>query len=419
MNRHYSTSKQKTAGLIRYSCALLFILFSFCYLFFLQGEILAEAQFVYSKGITSYNILIGAITITVVLQIVQWIVSLLSRLPSRWHALSYLPSMLMLAMVTDVNKEAIEHFSFGAWMWVAPCILVIYIFLVILVKNYDNDESVYRLEIKSQLYPNFIILFILMLGVGAIPQTTDVYHYELKAERLILAKDYEGAAAIGKKALHSSARLTQLRMYALSKQGLLPECLFDYPQYYGSQGLLDIADTSSLERFTTQDICFHLGAYCGTSIHTADRYYRLMLGDTICNQHTADYYLCSLLLDKRLPEFLRQLPRHYNLADSIAGAYDNLPRAYREALLQMGKKPYALQGKIVIGADTLATLSDREMVARFRDYTERKAELTDATERINRTHREYGNTYWWYYDFSHLAKGELQQANTNPSNPHE
>ena len=36
------------------------MLFSFCYLFFLQGEILAEAQFVYSKGITSYNILIGA-----------------------------------------------------------------------------------------------------------------------------------------------------------------------------------------------------------------------------------------------------------------------------------------------------------------------------------------------------------------------
>ena len=88
-------------------------------------------------------------------------------------------------------------------------------------------------------------------------------------------------------------------------------------------------------------------------------------------------------------------------------------------LAKMGKKPYALQGKIVIGADTLATLSDREMVARFRDYTERKAEFTDATERINRTHREYGNTYWWYYDFSHLAKGELQQANTNPSNPHE
>ena len=419
MYRYYSKPEQKTAGLIQYSCALLFMLFSFCYLFFLQGEILAEAQFVYSKGITSYNILIGAIIITVILQIVQWIVNISSRLPSRWYALSYFPSMLLLAMLTDINQEAIAHFSFGAWLWVAPCVLVAYVLLVIFVKKLHDEESAYRQDIKSQIYPNFIILFLMMLGVGAVPQSTDVFHYELKAERLILAKDYEGAAAVGKRSLRSSARLTQLRMYALSKQDLLAECLFDYPQYYGSQGLLDIADTSSLERFTTQDICFHLGAYCGTSIHTADRYYRLMLGDTICNKHTADYYLCSLLLDKRLPEFLRQLPRHYNLADSIAGAYDNLPRAYREALLQMGKKPYALQGKIVIGADTLATLSDREMVARFRDYTERKAEFTDATERINHTHREYGNTYWWYYDFSHLAKGELQQANTNPSNPHE
>jgi len=387
--RDYSTSHQKTAGFIRYSCALLFMLFSFCYLFFLQGEILAEAQFVYSKGVTSYDILIGAIIITVILQIVQWIVSMLSRLPSRAHALSYLPSMLLLAMLTDVNEEAIEHFSFGAWVWVTPCILVAYILLVIFVKKVDHDNSVDSRGIKSQIYPNFVILFLLILCVGAIPQTTDVYHYELKTERLILAKDYEGAAAVGKKSLRATARLTQLRMYALSKQDLLAENLFDYPQYYGSKGLLDIADTSSLERFTTQDICFHLGAFCGKSIQTADRYYRLMLGDSICNQHTADYYLCSLLLDKKLPEFLRQLPRYYDLSDSIA--YDSLPRTYREALLQMGKK------------------TDFDTEARFRDYNELKASLKNETERINRTHREFGNTYWWYYDYSHLAKGELQK----------
>ena len=389
MYRDYSTSHQKTAGFIRYSCALLFMLFSFCYLFFLQGEILAEAQFVYSKGVTSYDILIGAIIITVILQIVQWIVSMLSRLPSRAHALSYLPSMLLLAMLTDVNEEAIEHFSFGAWVWVTPCILVAYILLVIFVKKVDHDNSVDSRGIKSQIYPNFVILFLLILCVGAIPQTTDVYHYELKTERLILAKDYEGAAAVGKKSLRATARLTQLRMYALSKQDLLAENLFDYPQYYGSKGLLDIADTSSLERFTTQDICFHLGAFCGKSIQTADRYYRLMLGDSMCNQHTADYYLCSLLLDKKLPEFLRQLPRYYDLSDSIA--YESLPRAYREALLQTGKK------------------TDFDTDARFRDYNELKASLKDETERINKTHREFGNTYWWYYDYSHFAKGELQK----------
>lgn len=408
MNRNY-THQQKTAGIIRYSCALLFILFSFCYLFFLQGEILTEAQFVYSKGITSYNLFIGALVITVILQVFQWIVGLLSCLPSRWHALSYLPSMLLLAILTDVNKDVIAHFSFGAWLWVTPSILVAYILIVIMIRKMDHDDSIYIRGIKSQIYPNFIILFFLMLGVGAIPQSTDVYHYELKAERLILDKDYEGAAAVGKEALRASDRLTQLRMYALSKLGILPECLFDYPQYYGSQGLLDIADTSSLERFTTQDICLHLGAYCGKSIQTTDRYYKILLGDSICNQHTVDYYLCSLLLDKKLPEFLQQLPRYYNLSDSIAGAYDSLPRAYREALLQVGKKTYALQGKIVVGTDTLITLSDFEMITRFRDYNELKVSLKDDTERVNQTHREFGNTYWWYYDYSHLAKGELQR----------
>ena len=408
-----NSNRQKTAGPIRYSCGILFFLFSFCYLFCLQGEILAEAQFVYSKGVTSYNILIGAIVITVVLQIVQWVVSMLSRLPARWYALSYLPSMLMLAILTDVNRGAIEHFSFGAWLWVAPVILVFYILLVVIAQKLNRDQTMYGYDIKSQIYPNFIILFFMMLGVGAIPQSSDVFHYEMKAERLILEKDYEGAASVGERSLRTSVRLTQLRMYALSKQGLLAERLFDYPQHDGSRGLLDIADTSSLERFTTQDICFHLGAFCGKSIQTADRYYKLVLGDSIWNQHTVDYYLCSLLLDKNLKEFQRQLPRYYNLSDSITGAYDSLPRAYREALLQIGKKQYALQGKIVIGADTLATLSDYEMVDRFRDYNELKSTLKDETECINRTHRDFGNTYWWYCDFSQKASGELKKKDEN------
>lgn len=389
------------------------MVFSFCYLFFLQGEILAEAQFVYSKGVTSYNILNGAIICTVVFQIIQWVVALLSRVPSRCHALSYLPSMLMLAILTDVNREAIAHFSFGAWVWVAPCILAVYVFVVYLLRKMSDDSNVSTQSIKSQVYPNFIILFVLMLCVGAIPQSSDIYHYELKAERLIMEKDYEGAAKVGEKSLRTSARLTQLRMFALSKQGLLAERLFDYPQHDGSRGLLDIADTSSLERFTSRDICAHLGAYCGKNIYTAERYYQRVLSDSIWNQHTVDYYLCSLLLDKNLKEFQRQLPRYYNLSDSIVGAYDSLPRAYREAMLQIGKRTYALQGKIVVDADTLAEFTDYEMIARFREYNEFKATYADETERINRTHREFGNTYWWYYDFSQKASGELQKMEEN------
>ena len=78
--------------------------------------------------------------------------------------------------VVTANKDVIAHFSFGAWLWVAPCILVAYILIVIMIRKIDHDDSIYIRGIKSQIYPNFIILFFLMLGVGAIPQSTDVYH---------------------------------------------------------------------------------------------------------------------------------------------------------------------------------------------------------------------------------------------------
>jgi len=396
--------RQETAGIIRYSCGILFMLFSFCYLYFLRGEILAEAQFVYSKGVTTYNVLIGAIIITVILQIVQWVVSKLSSLPSRWHALSYVPSMLMLTILTDVNRTTIDHFSFGDWLWVAPVVLVVYVLLVLIVKRWGHGNKDEMYDVKSLAYPNYIILFLLILMAGSVPQSTDVYHFELKAERLILEKDYKGASEVGERSLFTSARLTHLRMYALSKQGLLAERLFEYPQYYGSKGLLDIADTLSTYRLTTQDICFHLGALCGKSIHDANRYYQLMLGDSIWNRYTADYYLCGLLLDNQLSEFRQQLPLYYNLSDSVEGAYDLLPKAYREALLVMGNQRKAEEGKIFYGQDSITTLTDVEMIDRYRDYLGMKARLKDPTERINRTRREFGKTYWWYHDYGHTVK---------------
>lgn len=406
MNRNYS-HKQNTAGLIRYSCGILFMLFSFCYLYFLQGEILAEAQYVYSGGATTYNLFVGALIITAVLQIVQWLVSLASCLPSRYHALSYLPSILMLTIITDMNETTMSNFSLGAWRWLIPLIIFIYMICVWIVKRIPINEEQSD-TFKALLYPNYIVLFILILIVGAIPQSTDVYHYEQKTERLILEEDYEAATRVGKKSLRATPRLTQLRMYALSQQGLLPERLFEYPQYYGSKGLLDATDTLSTYRFNTKRICAYLGAYCGKSIHSTSRYYELLFADSLWNQHTVDYYLCSLLLDKKLEEFLQQLPRYYNLSDSIPNAYNQLPKAYREALFLIGNHAEALQGKLVINNDTLATFTDTDMIHSFNAYNDMKAEIADLTERINKTHRSYGKTYWWYYDYSNLAKGELK-----------
>lgn len=385
------------------------MLFSFCYLFYLQGEILAEALFVYSKGLNSYHLLMGAIIITVILQLVQWVVSKLSQLLERWYALSYIPSALLLTILTDIDRDTIQHFSFGAWTWIAPLVIVGYVLLVMAVRWRQSSNEGHFVSIKSKIYPDFIILFTLMLLVGWIPQSTDVYHYELKAERLILEKDYEGATKVGERSLRTSARLTQLRMYALSQLGQLPERIFEFPQYDASAGLLDVTDTLSTYRFPPQSICLHLGALCGSNVRSTDRFYQLALTDSIRNQHTIDYYFCSLLLDKKLDDFGKQLKRYYLQNDTISGETVRLPKAYSEALLLMGERAAALEGRIVARNIPVITLSDKDIVERFRAYNQLKAELPDLTERINKTHREFGDTYWWYYDFSHQAKGELQQ----------
>ena len=409
MNYYRPSQQQKTAGLIRYSCGILFILFTFCYLFFLQGEILAEAQHVYSKGVTTYNLLIGAIITTTVLQAIQRVVVILSRLPSRWHALSYLPSFLLLAVLTSADRETIQHFSFGVWMWLLPLSLVAYCAIVIMLKKLSDASSKESTDIKTQVYPNFIVLFLLILGTGSIPQSSDVFHYELKAERLILHKDYTAALKVGERSLRATPRLTQLRMYALSQQGQLAELLFHYPQYYGSQGLLDVTDTMSTYRVSPRHICQHLGAYAGSTVHSTQRYYQLVLADSLWNQHTADYYLCSLLLDRQLSTFRRELPRYYNLSDTLPHAYDQLPKAYREALLLAGERKAAMQGVLVVNADTLARFSHQPLVADFCAYNQLKAQLKDENERVNKLHREFGNTYWWYYEYGAQAKGEIAQ----------
>ena len=397
MNRNQSDS-QKTAGLIRYSCGILFMALTFCYLFFLQGEILAEAQFVYSKGATHYNLLLGAIIASLVLQCVQCVVARVSFLPPKWHALSYFPSMLMLAIFTDANTDVLVHFSFGSWVWAAPLLLVLYAFSAFAINRMERPSDAPPPDIRAELYPNFIILLVSFLIAASIPHTTDVYHYELKTERLILEDRYEEAARVGERSLKSSRRLTQLRMYALSQLGLLPERLLDYPQYYKSAGLLTISDTLPYYRLSSQDICRHLGAYSGRTVRNAARYYEVMLADTIYNQHTVDYYLCSLLLERNLSRFRQALPVYYDISGSIPHAVDSLPRAYREALLISGNRRYAPEGKVVVGADTLYTFTDRDFIESYKEYADLRHSLTDPVERTNRTRRAFGNTVWWYVD---------------------
>ena len=409
--------RRKTAGVIRYSCGILFCLFSFVYLYFMQGDLLAQAQFVFSKGVTHYSFFIGAVVITAVLQILQWIVALVIKLPCRWHALTYYPSFLALTMMTDFNEEIINNFHWGKWLWLCPLLLIVFAVLVRLATVSEEvipDE--YPNTLSAKLWTNYLLMFIMVVFSGGCHRVPDTYLYELKAERLILEGRYADAAQVGIKSLSTSERLDNLRCYALSKEGLLAENLFDYPQPYGAKGLLNVNDIDTLHhRFDAQNICFSLGAFKGKNVKSLKRFlalvepllqhradsmaevdsFTLASSDSLRELHirrvernnlqrrrAADYHLCSLLLSKDMKHFEQLLPAYYPQSEVDSTYFAALPRAYREAMTML--KPQ---------------LADSVTLASYREYEQLMDSLSDnKIIQTNISRRHFGNTYWWYYD---------------------
>lgn len=371
---------------VRLLCAVLFCLFVSFYLYFLQGELLARAQYVYSKGLTSYSLAWGAVIIPLVLQIVQCVVARMSHLPIRVHAFSYIPSMLMLTMLVSVNESVMADFSLRSWVWIAPVVLFVYVLIVVvsrrLTEVYSKNVSYALSEV---IWTNAFILLGTMILCGSFSNAADVYHYELKTERLILERNYVAATKVADRELQTSPRLTRLRMFALSKQGLLGERLFDYPQYYDGAGLLDIADADTTQRLRQYAIYQHIGAAPNAAtVHSSLRFLELVnADDSLRTQVSKDYHLCYLLLERRLSDFISLLPDYYPQGSC-------LPRAYSEAVV------YAQVGDSLLDLDYEIS---EEVRGRYWQYASRMQELADPVERVNRMRREFGNTFWWYYDF--------------------
>ena len=94
--------------------------------------------------------------------------------------------------------------------------------------------------------------------------------------------------------------------------------------------------------------------------------------------------MCYLLLDKDLEGFNYEFNRIYG--DSLS--YE-VPRAYQEAII--------LQHPEFVGS-SIPIYINMNNVDRYAGYLAMKDSITDKVERKNRTRREYGDTYWWYFD---------------------
>ena len=381
MSEYIYTAYKKAARIQAVVCGFLFSVFSFVYLYVFQRDVLEALHFSLAHGKTHFVPLASAFIITFILILLRWGVNSLLKLKGNIRAISYFPSFLILGALTDAGKDVYVYNHPSSWGWLLPLVLVAYALIVywlrqIFKKRLNNEGSPVAL-----MNSNLLIMVAFSLMTAMIGNTNRDFHHELEAERYLRSHQYIEALKVGEKSLKVTRTMTVLRSIAMSHAGVLGEELFAYPQYYRSDGLFFANDSAQTLRYTNDSIYYLLGVrpYTGED--------RMEFLRNICYKGTGkytalDYYLSALLLEKQIDTFGKALADFYETEDT-------LPRYYQEAILVYRESH----------PDYQFAVDDSTLIKRYDDYHKRKAGFSSPIEEQNRMRREFGDTYWWYFDY--------------------
>ena len=382
MNYNHPVKNESTVT-VKVMCAVVFVAFSFLWLFFFQADTLSVAQHVLSHGQTNYNRLVGAVVITLVLLLLQAGVYGFTRLQKYSHALTYFPSMLALAVLTSTGPDIDRHFSLGSWLWLLPLLLVLWGAVVRVARTVQAYEPNAASGLFSRrLWVNVLTLVLMMFGVAVTANTNAVFHFRTHVETALTDRDFDEALRVGIRSHETDGNLMMLRMYALSREGQLADRLFEYPLVPSSDAMLPTAGGQvRMMKYPTDSLYRHLGAIPRRPMQPME-YLTTIIRTRQARPAAIDYLLCGYLLDKDLDGFVRQIGTYYTVNDS-------LPRHYREALVlytHLRSHPFIVYHDPILDVD-------------FEDFRKLEATYPDDNERKNNVMEHYANSYWYYYSY--------------------
>lgn len=383
MNYNHRDKNSSTIA-IHVMCAIVFSLFSFCWLYFFQADVLMMAQHVLSNGVTHYNPLIGACVITLLLYLLQKVLYRFLKLKKRSHALTYLPSILILALLSSIVPEGDSGISFSMSWWAILLILAVWGLMAFVARSTQDVESDVRFGLFSRpMWINLLFMSLMMMLVAWVGNTNAVFHYRMKVERCLIEGEAADALQAGKRSLESDKLLFMLRMYALARAHALGEHLFEYPITGKREDMLPTAKTSTGFMMYPVDSLYKFMGARPAGLMSPERYLQLLeRRDTLPNQTVQDYLLCGYLIDRQIDQFAKEVGRYYHINDS-------LPKHYREALTlytHMRTRPRVVYHNAVMDED-------------YDNFQELERDYKDATERKGKVEEKYRETYWYYYKY--------------------
>ena len=290
---------------IRVVCAIVFILFTWCWVYYFQCDLLAMAQHVLSNGLTHYNRVVGAIVITVVLMFFQNLVHKYTRLNKSFYSLTFFPSMLLLGMLTNITPDPEGGINHGFSGWLAILVLIAWgCVSYVSTKLQELDDDANPNILSRSMWVNLLLLV-------------------FQINRF----NVDGALRTGKKSLECDEPLVMLRMHALARKDALGEQLFEYKVCGSSKSILPTNDSiPTLLLYLVDSIYKFIGAVPAYKMEPMHYLKLVQRKDSVPRKVVTDYLLSGYLIDKDIDNFVRELGKHYSINDS-------LPKHYREAMV--------------------------------------------------------------------------------------
>lgn len=342
---------------------------------------LVYAQHILSGGITAYNPLIGAVIITFVLGIVSILsASLFTNNFFRIPALYHLPSMLVLASLTDINIVEDASDSVTGKAWIAS--IIIFVLLLAVNRMIKGLPRSVHFSSVSDIFRDLAINVGVIIGMIAMvfgmANTNDIDHEMLRQEVLISKDRYDEVLSPFKKQNFSNDHLTTLRAFALAKTNGIGEHFFEYPVNSNSDALLP-SENNPMLVVPEKQIFKFIGGKPAEGMK-ARRCLQILKWRNQLSDDARDYLYLAFLLDKDLDGFVNCLAK-----DSVN--VKTLPKHYREALTLYNH----------LRTQPEIDYSMPEMDTDYDDFEALKKKNHVKLLRENALRESYGNTYWYYY----------------------
>ncbi|MBQ5971882.1 MAG: hypothetical protein IJL45_05720 [Prevotella sp.] len=312
--------------LSRILTTLFFVVTTFLFLFFYEGDILYVVQNMLAEGKTHYDDTIGAILITLVMYLIHLFIVAVTGLRTVGFGLTFFPSILLLSLLVLLRPETNVRLSY---IVVASLLTLLFLFGVWFCRQMSSipTKDTEKFKFLKSLWVDLTLIIIPIILLWGLTDASDVYHHRVRSERLILAGRAADVIDVGRNTREIDKSLTTLRIYSMAVSGQLGDSLFTIPINIKGEDVLPVGSDVHFLLLHRDSLLRSLGVDPRIGNTTKERLkYALRRDDT--RQVAADLLLSSLLIDGKVDEFAIELPKYYAINDS-------LPRYFREAVSEM------------------------------------------------------------------------------------